>query len=435
MNKNWLVFWVVFFWLGIVVLFLIPEDSLATPFKFVCIGVWGSIVTWLSFRGIKAAEDREREMREFEEQVEKAKEEEEKLAKAEEEEEEEAPKPATKVVEVAPKARELAIKEWETLLKIVLRNRPFSEAVNSFKELLEKIFPESSGVLYMYNGRESEMSKIFKYGEVSLGEDVISPMECASFNKGDVVHTDFEHEDLSDGCPHLKRQKAGFAFCVPVEALEEHYGILSVYAKELSESDRAYWQLHLRIIAAIFGLFVADKNLNVRFEEHNIRDMLTGLFNRRYMEESLKREFAAAARHKTPIGMLTLFPDGIYSIRSKYGAKVADQFLWELGQRLPKYIRFEDIPCRYENETFCIIMPGAEFNVMTARAEKIRQDISGLEISYSNLALKTTLSLGVSAYPQFARTSEELIRASLNALQVAVKTGKNKVVTSLDLHN
>lgn len=433
MNKNWLVFWVIFFWLGIAVLFLIPEDSLATPIKFVCIGVWGSIVTWLSFRGIRAAEEREREMREFEEQVAEAKAEEEKQAKEEEEEEAREQKPV-KVVEV-PRARELAIKEWEALLKIVLRNRPFSEAVNSFKELLQKIFPGSSGILYMYNGRESEMSKIFKYGEVLLGEDVISPMECASFNKGDVVHTDFEHEDLSDGCPHLKKQKTGFAFCVPVEALEEHYGILSVYSKELSEGARAEWQLHLRIVAAIFGLFVADKNLNVRFEEHNIRDMLTGLFNRRYMEESLRREFAAAARHKTPIGMLTLFPDSIYSIRSKYGAKVADQFLWELGQRLPKYIRFEDIPCRYENETFCIIMPGAEFNVMTARAEKIRQDISALEISYSNLALKTTLSLGVSAYPQFARTPEDLIRASLSALQVAVKTGPNKVVTSLDLHN
>lgn len=181
------------------------------------------------------------------------------------------------------------------------------------------------------------------------------------------------------------------------------------------------------MVTATLGLYVSNQNLNLKFEEHSIRDTLTGVFNRRYMEESLFREVAAANRHHSPIGVIMVYPDKIKEVQESRGRHAVEQLLWELGQRIPRYIRTEDIPCRYEGEIFCIILPGADLFITQDRAEKIRREIEGLEIAYGNILLSTTLSIGVATMPQNANTAQGLITDSLTALHVAIKEGKNRV--------
>ena len=104
--------------------------------------------------------------------------------------------------------------------------------------------------------------------------------------------------------------------------------------------------------------------------------------------------------------------------------------LWELSQRLPRYIRYEDIPCRYDNDTLCVILPGADFEITRERAEKIRHEIENLQIAYGNAILETTLSLGVAMLPQNAKNERDLIEQASQALLDAEAEGKNRVHTA-----
>jgi diguanylate cyclase (GGDEF)-like protein len=183
------------------------------------------------------------------------------------------------------------------------------------------------------------------------------------------------------------------------------------------------------IVAATFGLYVANQNLNLRFQQHSIRDSLTGLFNRRYMEESLRREVAAARRHNTPIGIIMMYPDAIDTIKNEKGHHAVEQLLWELGQRLPGFIRTEDIPCRYDGNVLCVILPGADSKITLERAERIRREISLLQIAYGDGILATNLSLGVAVMPDHAQDEGGLIYGAQMALQLSINNGGSRVVS------
>lgn len=426
MNKHGFLFWLFFFWCGAGVLFSVPETSFPVMAKFFCLGGWGSLVALLTFKLVSNAF--QHKLQEETEALEESFREKLTQKNPEEMASEKNSTPSNEVPE-------LPIETLEDFIKSTLKNRPFHEPVQALSALLPEMFPESSGVLYMYNGKQSEMTVIFSYGATPLGKAIISPSECASFNRGEIIVTDFENPGFSDGCTHLDPHEKGVAFCIPIEGLEEHFGILSVYAPMLSEEARDLWKIRLRTVSAVFGLFVATQNLNIRFEEHSIRDTLTGLYNRKHMEESLQRAISAAKRHASNIGVMLLSLDAVPLIRDKYGKQVVDQLLWEIGQRLPKYIRLEDIPARYENEVFCIILPSADISATRDRAERIRKEIEALEISYGSTLLKTTLSIGVVAFPAFTRSErpdKELIQVGIRAMQRAADF-KNRVVTAAEL--
>lgn len=323
------------------------------------------------------------------------------------------------------------VDSWNDFCRGILKNRPFHEIVIKLSECLPELFRGSSGILYMYSDNQAELHQVFAFGEHSVGDPAISPNECASFNLAEIVVADYASPSLSGGCTHLHHRPIGYSFCAPIEGLEEHFGILTLQVDKLPTGETTEsWKAKLSIVAATFGLFVANQNLQIKFQTHSIRDTLTGLFNRRYMEESLQREVAAASRHQTPIGMIMIHADALPYMRDTHGPHAVEQMLWELSQRLPRYIRYEDIPCRYDNDTLCVILPGADFEITRERAEKIRHEIENLQIAYGNAILETTLSLGVAMLPQNAKNGRDLIEQASQALLDAEAEGKNRVHTA-----
>ncbi len=321
------------------------------------------------------------------------------------------------------------LETWNAFKLAVIRNRPFTEVIDAMQKLLPELFPDASGVLYMYGGVQTELSQIFRFGPNVISDETVLPAECASFNTGDIVVTDYSSPEVSSGCTHLHHRPKGLAICAPVEGLEEHFGILTIQVDKLPETEtKEYWQAKVSIVSAAFGLYVANQDLNMRFEQHSIRDVLTGLFNRRYMEESLNREITAAMRHKSPIGIVMLYPDAIPAVQNSQGRHAVEQLFWELGQRLPSYIRGEDIPCRYSDDVFCVIMPGADLSITRDRAERIRNEISQLQIAYGEGILATTLSMGVAVMPTHAKDAGSLIYTAEASLQMAMQAGGNRVV-------
>lgn len=442
---NWLIyfFWLIVFLAGVTTAYLLPEAMLTQFARFALLGAWGAVLGWVL--GILAAR---RAIRERTAQVDfddairtRAKPETELIpvvngvqASQKHEvlpKETEPPKAPLAPHEACVPQLNFPLDTWHLFCRGILKNRPFHEIISKLGQCLPEMFPNASGILYMYSENQSELHQVLSFGKHSVGEPVITPAECASFNRAEIVVADYSSPSLSGGCTHLHHRPVGFSFCAPIEGLEEHFGILTLQADALPAGETPdSWKAKISIVSATFGLFVANQNLHLRFQTHSIRDALTGLFNRRYMEESLQREVAAAARHRTPIGMIMIHPDAINALRETRGPHAVEQMLWELAQRLPRYIRYEDIPCRYHNETLCVILPGADLDITQERAEKIRHEIENLQVTYGNTVLETTLSIGVAMLPQHAHNSGELIELAEQALAQATAKGRNRVCTA-----
>ncbi|MEI7772736.1 MAG: GGDEF domain-containing protein, partial [Chloroflexales bacterium] len=163
--------------------------------------------------------------------------------------------------------------------------------------------------------------------------------------------------------------------------------------------------------------------------EQAIRDPLTGLFNRRYLEETLTRELHRAARNRYPVGVIMLDIDHFKQINDTYGHEAGDTVLRTLGALLLGMVRAGDVACRYGGEEFVLILPAASLAVIDSRAEAIRHAVGALEIVYHDLVLPPiTVSLGTSVVADAqASVAEALARADA-ALYAAKRAGRNCVV-------
>lgn len=446
------IIWLIAFVGGVVGTYFIPEETIPVVGKFVFVGTWGAVVGFIYYSVCKKrAEEAEENYLEALNESNKVSPQTQYVpvvpSVSREETKIESPVPVRNPFEGVLPPGAMSVKQafasaqaprlsfpldaWTEFSKCVLKNRPFAEVIQALEKVLPKFFPGAAGVLYMYADEQTELHKILSFGDYVVSDDIIMPAECASFNVGEIVVTDFSSGKPSKGCTHLHHHPKGVSFCSPIEGIDEHFGILTIQADRLPENeDVDFWKSKVSIIASTFGLYVANQNLNIRFQQHSIREPLTGLFNRRYMEESLRREIAAANRHGNPIGIIMLYPDAVANIEKDIGHHAVEQMLWELGQRLPGFIRTEDIPCLYDGCEFCVILPGADYKITQNRAEKIRYEISQLRISYGTTVLETTLSVGVSVLPVHAVDAETLVYTAEAAMQLASRNGGDCVVMS-----
>jgi diguanylate cyclase (GGDEF)-like protein len=165
--------------------------------------------------------------------------------------------------------------------------------------------------------------------------------------------------------------------------------------------------------------------------EQSVRDHLTGLFNRRYMEETLERELLRAARKHVSLGIIMLDVDEFKHFNDTYGHTAGDVILRELGDLLLRQVRGEDIPCRYGGDEFILILPDASREVTTQRAELICDYASKFHLQFEGQSLAAlTLSLGVAVFPEHGVTSTGILRAVDTALYRAKHEGRSRVVVA-----
>src|SRR5689334_3169189 len=165
--------------------------------------------------------------------------------------------------------------------------------------------------------------------------------------------------------------------------------------------------------------------------EQSVRDYLTGLFNRRYMEETLERELLRASRKHLSLGIIMLDVDEFKDFNDTYGHAAGDEILRELGRSLLRQVRGEDIPCRYGGDEFILIMPDASGEVTRERAELICKYAGMFHLQFDGQSLApVTLSLGVAVFPENGSTSTEILRAVDAALYRAKRNGRGQVVVA-----
>jgi diguanylate cyclase (GGDEF)-like protein/PAS domain S-box-containing protein len=160
--------------------------------------------------------------------------------------------------------------------------------------------------------------------------------------------------------------------------------------------------------------------------QQSIRDHLTGLFNRRYMEETLERELLLAARKQYPLGIMMLDVDNLKPFNDTWGHAAGDVILRELGDLFHKLVRGYDFPSRYGGDEFVIVLPDASKQVTRRRANQICKCASKLLLQFEGQTLEpVTLSFGVAVFPQDGSTSAEILKSADAALYRA----KRKLMT------
>jgi len=172
--------------------------------------------------------------------------------------------------------------------------------------------------------------------------------------------------------------------------------------------------------------------LHEKLREQAVRDPLTGLFNRRYLQETLEREVARARRESKPIGFIIMDLDHFKQVNDMYGHKAGDMALQKLGGLIIRNLRTGDISCRYGGEEFTLMMPGASLEKTLERANLLLQQIDEMEIEYDGARIKVTASMGVSVFPEHGSSGEEALIHADNALYEAKALGRNQVVVYQD---
>lgn len=169
------------------------------------------------------------------------------------------------------------------------------------------------------------------------------------------------------------------------------------------------------------------KESGAKFQEDATRDPLTGLYNRRYLEDSLERELAAARRHGGPISLIMVDLDHFKAINDRYGHPGGDQVLRAVGQVLHRQVRGSDIFCRYGGEEFLLVLPGMPMETAAARAEHLCQELAATPVAFGAEPIPITASFGLAAFPRHADSAPSLIAAADQALYSAKRAGRNRV--------
>ena len=168
-----------------------------------------------------------------------------------------------------------------------------------------------------------------------------------------------------------------------------------------------------------------------RAQHLSVRDPLTGLFNRRYLEETMAREVPRARRLKQPIGVIVLDLDHFKRLNDTHGHEAGDFVLARVGELLRATTRGSDIPCRFGGEEFGVILPGATLEATRAKAETLRAAFHGMSFELEGLHLGTfTLSAGVAVLLPPREDWAAVLREADRALYAAKEGGRNRVVTA-----
>jgi diguanylate cyclase (GGDEF)-like protein len=165
--------------------------------------------------------------------------------------------------------------------------------------------------------------------------------------------------------------------------------------------------------------------------EQSVRDHLTGLFNRRYMEETLERELIRASRQQLPVGLMMLDIDDYKHFNDNFGHAAGDAILRELGNLLTEHVRGEDVACRYGGDEFIIVLFDASRELTRKRAESLCKLIRGAPLQFEGQTLEAiTVSVGVAVFPEDGDTSKAILKAVDAALYRAKNSGRGQVAVA-----
>ena len=327
----------------------------------------------------------------------------------------------------ALKVRNAEASMLSALTTILHSCQDMTEAYSAVSQYATKLFPATGGALYMYNASGNYVESVSRWGNPLTSHDAFHPDDCWALRTGRLYNIDAQDKGVI--CRHVSGYD-GHYICLPMLAHGDAMGLFYIEFDPalLRNQSREY----LSDLASTFAGVVAPALVNLKLREalrqQSIRDPLTGLYNRRFMEESLGREIEAAVRRQSAVSAIMIDLDHFKKLNDTYGHEAGDLVLKSVGRLLLDNSRGEDICCRYGGEELTVILPHTVLQDAITKAEALRLKIEEMELIYRNSVLKVTASMGISEVPAHGTSGIELLRSADSALYNAKKTGRNRAV-------
>jgi diguanylate cyclase (GGDEF)-like protein/PAS domain S-box-containing protein len=323
------------------------------------------------------------------------------------------------------------------LLHNITERKYFEESLRESEKMFRLMIETTVAALYIYDGERllvvnPAFRQITGYSDGEL--EGIDPL--------DLIHPDYRAEIGKRAFSRLKGERSSERYEVKIlthgggeKWVDMSVGAITYRGKpailgtflDITESKIAE-EAAQRVNEELSAQLEKTRSLQEQLYEQAVRDELTGLFNRRYMQETLTREVASAERGRFPISIIMLDLDFFKALNDTHGHKAGDLILHAVGQILREHIRQMDVACRFGGEEFVIIMPTTPLETGYKRAEFLRQSVEKLSVAYKDQALRTTISAGVAAFPLHGSDGDAVLHAADKALYAAKTAGRNRVM-------
>jgi diguanylate cyclase (GGDEF)-like protein len=292
-----------------------------------------------------------------------------------------------------------------------------------------ELFTGRSGCLSVLHSSGQYLETFARWGDDTLVEDVFPMEDCWALRRGHFHEVTDPKTSLL--CAHFVRPPTHGYLCMPLTVQGETLGLFHLGAAPGAGEDAHSGQNQLAAaVAESIKLSLANLRLRKKLHEQATRDPLTGLFNRRYLEDTLPRELHRTLRRSTPLCVVMLDLDHFKQFNDTFGHDAGDLVLRESSRVLRENLRKSDIACRYGGEEFLLVLPDSSLADTSLRLEQIRLQFERMEIRHDGeLLAAMTFSAGIAAAPEHGSTPEELLRAADDALYAAKQAGRNQILT------
>lgn len=304
------------------------------------------------------------------------------------------------------------------------------EAAEVVRSAMEKLFPGLGGMLAVTSEEKArgELRQLAIWGDVSGLAPQVREKECWAIRQG--RPHEFRHHDVDLRCKHVGAS-VGACICVPLVVQGNAHGLISL---NLPDVDDAAWIEQRRLLETLsesINLSLSNLALREMLRDQVIRDPLTRLYNRRYMEETLQREVRRAGRSQGSLGCAIVDLDYFKRINDQHGHDVGDVVLQSMAEALSGWFRTTDTVCRFGGEEFVVILPDPDPDATYTRFVSLQhlfaqRVFEAGEDSFS----QCTFSVGIAVDAGGRLDAKQLLKCADEALYAAKAAGRNRVVLS-----
>ncbi|MBI2717780.1 MAG: diguanylate cyclase [Rhizobiales bacterium] len=330
--------------------------------------------------------------------------------------------------------KQLEISELAELTRLLPACDNLEEAYGVARKQLQRLLPGASGAIYLMNHSRNCMKRVLEWGTGQSFEETFAPQSCWSLRCGRALKA--RHGQDAVFCTHAEIGQEGQYHCIPLMANGEalgsfflHDGDRQAPTNRRSSDDETERAEFLNTIAEHLALAISNIQLREALRHQALRDPLTGLFNRRYLLETLQRELDRAASVSSPASVVLFDIDHFKKFNDVHGHDAGDALLVAMGSLLLRWVRPTEIVARYGGEEFIVFLPDVPLAAAIERAEDLRRAVEVLSVVHHGQRLGAiTMSAGVAQAPEHGANQSDLVKSADLALYHGKASGRNRVV-------
>lgn len=296
-----------------------------------------------------------------------------------------------------------------------------------FIDALEHKFNIHSFAFYEVNQARNDRKLIYSSTDKKLCNNRVN--ENANYCRAFRTHSDVISTEYHQLCQECQKSDQ-FYVCIPFSINEDYSVILNISA----DSEARVNEINL-ITPSIKNYLEAAKPviesriLTAKLRDSSLRDGMTGLYNRRFLEEFIDQVISQAKRKDETYTIMMLDVDFFKMVNDTYGHDIGDKVIVELAHVLKDSIRESDLAIRYGGEEFLVMLHNASDEGAMQVAKKIHREFGSLSFDVGHgEKMKKTISIGIAKYPENADSIWKTIKFADTALYEAKHTGRNKIV-------